>query len=204
MKKYSLVAVIVVLIMLAGCASSMAAPKRDDAPRWSEADLSFYDADGKERAFLTQTTTSINLKDTPELKTCRGVQIGDRANTALKLYVLTDFEWDICDFSQVYPYTDETKAVKERYYGESVEGIIELLPEIAREGAGVSFSVRLYRQEDVICTESNIDYSLMPEPYRIVYGNEVAAMDAYKSSIWDCSVLFYVQDEKIYDVIVMK
>jgi hypothetical protein len=65
---------------------SATSAKVEEVEGWSDKDLSFYDADGEEMVFVTSWETLIYLSENPELKTYRGVKIGDRAKTALNKY----------------------------------------------------------------------------------------------------------------------
>lgn len=73
-----------VLVGLVGCSRPNLADNSIEA--WNEKDFSFYDTDDNEKVFLTVGENNAELASTPKLYTYRGVQIGDRAITALRKY----------------------------------------------------------------------------------------------------------------------
>ena len=70
------------VMMLAGCGPT----SNPDVEAWSAKDFAFYNASGEEEELLTTISQSMHLKDFSDLRTYRGVKIGDKATTALAKY----------------------------------------------------------------------------------------------------------------------
>lgn len=139
--------------------------------KWTEADFSFYDANGEERAFVTTKENSIRLSDWPELSTYRNVKIGDRAISALNKY---DLPYDYTLYGVMEDKDDEIFR-----YTKSVN----LQKEIEQCNRGDEFSI-------LLCMTDDFKYY---DCYEYILGESEP-----QEILW--RFFFIVKDEKISDI----
>ena len=186
-------------------------PTKEQECFWTENDFSFYNSAGKEKKFPTAEDYWIHLKDTSDLRTYRDVEIGDRASNLPQIYDLTDFEYSICDYSQINPSTEQTNALETEYMneGKTVVDILNILPEISSKGFSVYIWCDIYEIDGKLCTKSDIgEISIADIVEHFEHLADVEMDDALIKSyiemyIYDLekySISFSIESEKIRDV----
>lgn len=121
---------------------------------WSEKDFSFYDPDGRETIYASTDDYFLELSECEDdIKTFRGVQIGDKSKDALANYDLTDFRFEVSDPEKM------KKSDKDEFYQEKYKTFSALLKDIdsiAAEGLEVYATCDIYKQNGKYCTESKL------------------------------------------------
>jgi hypothetical protein len=182
--------IIIISIIFCSCDAT-----NNKSASWTELDFAFYDFNGREDLFPTTDNYMISLDDIEDIQTYREVRIGDRATTALKKYNLKDFEYSICDLSELKAYSEKSQELDKQYkeQGFTIEDIISKFSDIAAKDLDIGLHCDIYKQDGKLCTLSEL----------IVEEDNEKKTDDNSSFYFThlkYSISFYISDEKIYDV----
>lgn len=187
---------ILCMCMLCGCKSN------SSVGSWKEADFAFYDYDGREILFPTTEDYWIHMDNKENIQTYREVRVGDRAKIALDKYDLTDFEYEIADFSKINPSTDESNEV-EKYYkdkGYKINDMIIELDVLSAKDLDLFLYCDIYKQKGKLCTSSDLVIDKEYEDELTKTGIEDEDNRRFKSRHLKYSISFSISDGKIIDV----
>lgn len=190
MKKVISILLITIVIGLtfAGCGGKSS---------WKVEDFSFYNSAGKEVQFAT-ADESISLREELEdtgkqLMTKKGIQIGDRAATALKKYDLDGFYFNITHIGSRKGDGDKEEAARldKRFHKEykTFEKAVQHADELSGKGL-VLFGSMIFYVDGKRITPCKLNENGHIE-------DEQPDKDIYE-------VFFYIEDEKITDIEVEK
>lgn len=166
----------------------------DKIEEWSIADFSFYNEEGKEVDFPSDNKIAISESEDKlgmQLKTKRGVAIGDRAETALAKYNLDGFYFSVADYKYINPSTEESKIINQEFH-EKYPTLKDALPhfdEISAQEMSIFASMSFYEIDE------NLKQCTLDELGNVVDDDEMRmkATKKYK-------VIFIIDKEKISEI----